>query len=335
MSAPALPDLSRWASALIIKPSSLGDIVHTLPAVRCVKRAFPHLHLRWLCNAQWTSLLEENTDIEEVIAFPRSRLRGVGAVGALPWAWRLNRAKRELPEGALDFQGLLRSALLGMARGARPMVGLSDAREGAGFFYQQKVSVDASAHAVDRYLTLARALGAATSDVEFPLPQGSAPQVDAPLPEEFTLVHPYARGEGKSLNEKTLQVLCDCLAPRAVVIVGQSANEMKVQGSHVISLVNRTSLKELLWLLRRARFIVSVDSGPMHLAAALQPQRTLGIHTWSDPRQVGPYDTRAWIWKAGRIGRRTDFTDAEATAAALFTPSDARQVANVVLQPLT
>lgn len=335
MSARALPDLSRWASALIIKPSSLGDIVHTLPAVRCLKRAFPQLHLRWLCNAQWTPLLEGNTDLEEVIAFPRSRLRGAGVLGALPWAWQLNRAKREQPEGALDFQGLLRSALLGVARGARPMVGLSDAREGAGLFYQQKIAVDASAHAVDRYLTLVRALGAKLDNVEFPLPQGSAPKTDTPLPEEFTLVHPYARGEGKSLDEKTLQTLCDCLAPRTVLIVGQTKNEMKVQGSHVVSLVNRTSLGELLWLLRRARFIVSVDSGPMHLAAALQPQRTLGIHTWSDPRRVGPYDTRAWIWKAGRIGHRTDFTDTEATAATSFAPSDARMVANVVLQPQT
>jgi ADP-heptose:LPS heptosyltransferase len=157
--------------------------------------------------------------------------------------------------------------------------------------------------------------------------------MDAPLPDEFTLVHPYARGEGKSLDEKTLQVLCDCLGPASVVIVGQAKNELKVHGPHVRSFVNRTSLGELLWFLRRARFIVSVDSGPMHLATALQPRRTLGIHTWSDPRQVGPYDTRAWIWKAGRIGHRTDFTDAEATASVAFTPSDARMVANVILQP--
>ena len=97
MSARALPDLSRCSSVLIVKPSSLGDIIHTLPVVRCLKRAYPHLHLRWLCNSEWAPLLEGNGDLDEVVPFPRSRFRGAGLAGALPWAWRLNRARRELP----------------------------------------------------------------------------------------------------------------------------------------------------------------------------------------------------------------------------------------------
>jgi ADP-heptose:LPS heptosyltransferase len=332
MSARGLPDLARCCSALIVKPSSLGDIVHTLPAVRCLKRAHPHLHLRWLCNSEWTPLLEGNGDLDEVIAFPRSSFRGAGMVGVVPWAWRLNHADRELPEVALDFQGLLRSALLGTARGANPVIGLSDAREGASFFYHQTIGVDASAHAVDRYLAMAHALGAETDEVEFPLPQGSEPQLENPLPQNFTLVHPYSRGTGKSLDGTTLQALCDGLGPRPVVLVGRTRDETKITGAHIVSLLNRTSLGELLWLLRRASFIVSVDSGPMHLAAALQPERTLGIHTWSDPRRVGPYDARAWLWKAGRIAHRGDFSSEEATAHVPFTVDDARSVANLVLQ---
>jgi len=332
MSARALPDLARCQSALIIKPSSLGDIIHTLPAVHCLKRGFPHLRLRWLCNAEWTLLLEGNPDIAEVVPFPRGKFRGAGLLGVLPWAWKLNRAPRELPEVALDFQGLLRSGLLGFARGANPVIGLSDAREGASFFYHQKIPVDAAAHAVDRYLELPRALGAAVDEVAFPLPEGVEPKLEQALPREFIVVHPYARGEGKSLDDKTLQVLCDCLAPQPVLLVGKTSGETKINGSHVISLINRTSLTELLWLLRRARFIVSVDSGPMHLAAALRPERALGIYTWSDPRQVGPYDKRAWIWKAGRVAHRGDFTEEEAKANAPFGPSDARSIANLVLQ---
>jgi ADP-heptose:LPS heptosyltransferase len=335
MSARALPDLARCHSALIIKPSSLGDIIHTLPAVHCLKRTFPHLHLRWLCNSEWTPLLEGNPDVEEVVPFPRSKFRGAGFLGVLPWAWKQNRARRELPEVALDFQGLLRSGLLGMARGSRPMLGLSDAREGAGFFYQQTVAVNAAAHAVDRYLELPRALGAAVDEVVFPLPEGSEPKLDRPMPAEFVLVHPFSRGAGKSLDEKTLQVLCDCLGPQPVILVGRTDTETKISGSHVISLLNRTTLGELVWLLRRARFIVSVDSGPMHLAAALQPGRTLGIHTWSDPRKVGPYDPRVWVWKAGRLAHREDFSDEEAVRDVPFGPSDARSIANHVLQPST
>jgi ADP-heptose:LPS heptosyltransferase len=119
-----------------------------------------------------------------------------------------------------------------------------------------------------------------------------------------------------------------------VILVGRTEGETKISGSHVISLLNRTTLGELLWLLRRARFIVSVDSGPMHLAAALQPHRTLGIHTWSDPRKVGPYDKKAWVWKAGRMAHREDFSAEEAGRNMPFGPSDARSIANHVLQPL-
>lgn len=333
MSARALPDLSRCASALVVKPSSMGDIVHALPAVHALKQAHPHLRLRWLCNSEWTPLLIGNTDLEEIVPFPRSQFRGMRLLRALPWAWHLNRSKRELPEVVLDFQGLLRSALLGMARGANPLIGLSDAREGAGLFYDRTVPVNASNHAVDRYLTLVRALGVPAEQIAFPLPEGTEPKLAAGLPTVFTLVHPFARGAGKSLDEKTLQVLCDCLGPQPVLLVGQTKDEVNVQGAHVRSLVNQTSLAELFWLLRRARFVVSVDSGPMHLAAALQPERILGIHTWSDPRQVGPYDPRAWVWKAGRVAHRPDFTAEEASKNAAFTPSDARAVANLVLQP--
>ena len=88
----------------------------------------------------------------------------------------------------------------------------------------------------------------------------------------------------------------------------------------------------LLWLLRQAQVIVSVDSGPMHIAAAVQPARTIGIHTWSDPRFVGPYDRRARVWKAGRIAHRGDFSDAEASADSAFAAGDARRLAATVLQ---
>jgi ADP-heptose:LPS heptosyltransferase len=76
-----------------------------------------------------------------------------------------------------------------------------------------------------------------------------------------------------------------------------------------VNLLNRTTLPELCWLLRHARFTVSVDSGPMHIAAAVSAN-LLSIHTWSDPRKVGPFNSHApgaWIWKDGKIGRMADF----------------------------
>ena len=88
-------------------------------------------------------------------------------------------------------------------------------------------------------------------------------------------------------------------------------------------------LLQLIGLLRRARFVVSVDSGPMHLASALR-RPLLGLHTWSDPRKVGPYDPGAWVWKAGRILRRHEVDDALAGHAGGLDPAALRLLADFV-----
>jgi ADP-heptose:LPS heptosyltransferase len=122
------------------------------------------------------------------------------------------------------------------------------------------------------------------------------------LPERFVLLHPFSRGAGKSLSTAQVDELCDRLDGIPVVIAGR-ADDSLAQWSPplpVINWLNRTSLPELIWLLRRADFALSVDSGPMHLAAAVSP-RVLSLHTWSDPLKVGPYPDEAWAWKDGEI----------------------------------
>lgn len=326
-------DLAQFRSVFLVKPSSLGDIVHTLPAARFIKKAYPHLEVRWMCNPEWMPLLEGNPDLTEIVPFPRGEFRGLSAAPRLlAWARALNAAPRALPEIALDFQGLLRSALACMARGTDPVIGMADAREGAPMLYRRAVPVNREAHAVDRYLTLVRALGIATppEGVEFPLPAGTAP-LNVELPERYIFLHPYSRGEGKSLSAEALDTVCECLAPHPVVIAGRTALPVELKHRHVISLVNQTTLPELVWLARQAQACVSVDSGPMHIAAAVQP-RTLGIHTWSDPRKVGPYDLRAYVWKAGRIAHRNEYSDEEARSKAGVDVSAARLLADFLLQ---
>lgn len=327
-----LPSLRNFRSLLIVKPSSLGDIVHTLPAVHAIRQAYPDLRLRWIANAEWTPLLNGSAIVDEVIPFPRKTFRGIGGlVRAAKWARQWRRTAREEPEIILDFQGLLRSALICRARGSRPVVGLSDAREGAGAFYDHIVPVEAAAHAVDRYLELPRALGIEIEkrSLEFPLPEGTRP---AGLPEtgDWIVVHPWSRGAGKALEPAVLQTLCDSLAPHPVVLVGIPGDAPIPRGSHLTDLSNRTTLAELIWLLRRACFNISVDSGPMHIAAAVNAS-TLGIHTWTDPRKVGPYDPRAWVWKAGQIARRADLSAETCLTTRVVTAADASAIGRFVL----
>lgn len=300
---------------LVVKPSSLGDVVHTLPAVAMVRHRWPNARLRWIINPEWAPLLEGNPHVDEVIHFPRGQFRGLAGWGrSVRWARALtDRVKADL---VLDFQGLLRSALI--ARNCRGpggrIIGLGDAREGARFFYDQRVSVKGVEHAVDRYLGLAAALGCERpAELEWPLPEGNAPAAWTQAPgsgahgndgaaEPFVVLHPFSRGQGKSLTPEQVTAFCRALAPRRVLLVGRSEAAVAAL-PHVSDLLNRTSLAELIWLLRRADFVVSVDSGPMHMAAALSG-RLVSIHTWSDPAKVGPYRPDAWVWQQGRVFQR-------------------------------
>lgn len=332
MNSPGLPDLADFQSALVIKPSSLGDIVHTLPAVHAIKQARPYLRIRWVANTEWTPLLQGAPFLDDVIAFPRKSFRGpLAMVQAARWA--LNELPPAYkPEIVLDFQGLFRSALLARASGSRPVIGLSDSREGARLLHDRVIQVDASAHAVDRYLAVPRAFGVSVDEgrLEFPLAPGSLP-ADWPRRDDLVVVHPWSRGEGKSLSPEALQALCDALAPQPVVLVGMTGDKTRPTGAHIMDFSHRTSLAELAACLRSARWVISVDSGPMHMAAAVN-DRTLGIHTWSDPRKVGPYNPRAWVWKAGRIAHRDEFTDLEVRAECEVTPKAARRIGEWVLR---
>jgi len=290
---------------LVIKPSSLGDVVHTLPAVSLVKRHWPEARLRWLINPEWAPLLAGNPHVDEVVIFPRGQLRGIAGLMKIPaWARQMGTRKADL---VLDFQGLMRSALIAKlcrAEGGR-IVGLSDAREGSRLFYDQVADVGGIAHAVDRYLALVDALGIdSTAPLEWPLPAGNAPEGFSES-EPFVLLHPFSRGVGKSLTPKEAATFCRELAPRRVVLAGRSrASVAPVE--NVTNLLNRTTIPELIWLIRRAAFVVSVDSGPMHIAAALTP-RLLSIHMWSDPRKVGPYQPEAWVWKFAELCQMKHF----------------------------
>lgn len=323
-----LPSLRDFRSALIVKPSSLGDIVHTLPAVKALRTAHPHLKIRWLANTEWMPILQGNPLIDDVIPFPRKTFRGLTGLLRF-WNWRRTwmLLPREEPEIVLDFQGLLRSGLSSSWRGSECVIGLSDAREGSRLFYNHTVPVNAGAHAVDRYLEMPRALGIKieTEDITFELTPGSTPAGWQESLPNFIALHPWSRGVGKSLSNSALQTLCDALAPHPVVLIGMTNDKTRPKGSHIHDWSHRTSLPELIWVMRQAKYCISVDSGPMHIAAAVNPH-TLGIHTWSDPRKVGPYPAGVHVCKAGRIATRNEFSTEECLRDAIVTDQDARSM---------
>lgn len=285
---------------LLVKPSSFGDVLHTLPVVSALNRHWPEAEIRWLIHPAWRTLVEGHPGVSETILFPRDIFRGPsGWLRSLAWT-RLLRDWQ--PDLAIDLQGLLRSALFARFSGAPRIIGLSDAREGSSLLYHERALVNRNDHAVKRYLAVLDHLGIPQPpSPEFLLPQGSLPAgFDASTP--YVVLHPYARGEGKSLTEGQICAFLRGVGNCRVVIVGRGTVLGEVP-SHVEDWSNRTDLLELVALLRGASFIVSSDSGPMHLAAALHPSATLAIHLWSDPLKVGPYFPESLVWKAGCIAR--------------------------------
>ena len=145
----------------------------------------------------------------------------------------------------------------------------------------------------------------------------------------FVLLHPFARGNRKSLSDAAVESFCRALAPRSVVLVGRTIATFPVP-ENCVSLLNQTTILQLIWLIRAARFTMSVDSGPMHIAAAVS-DRVVSIHTWSDPRKVGPYNPNAWVWKNRELTQVRDLPPAaKRKSKRSVTVEDAEQIAALV-----
>jgi heptosyltransferase I len=317
---------------LIIKPSSLGDVVHTLPAVAAIRDANADADITWVINPEWAPLLRGNRDIDHVHIFPRGEFSGFGAPGRLlPW---MRETRRLQPDVALDFQGLFRSALIARISGAKRILGTSDAREGSRLFYTEVAKVDRHEHAVDRCLKLAEAFGVPLREnLRFPIPTGDElPRFDT-FP-GFVVLHPFARGGNKSIRTDVILEFCRALAPARVVVVGKTGYRFSTP-ENCVDLTNQTSLLQLIWLLRAAAFVISVDSGPMHVAAAVNTN-LVSIHTWTDPRRVGPYNEAASIWKNGKLIRVADLESGGDLRknGRKFLPEDVGPVADLALRAL-
>lgn len=293
---------------LILKPSSLGDIVHALPAVNLIRHARPDAHIAWLINDSFADILKDSPMVNEVIAFPRADF---GRVANLPKFFAFCRQLREKKfDLVLDLQGLLRSGWMAWATRAPSRIGLSDAREGARLFYTSVVAMPRTpTHAVERYLLSLSALGIARDRCQFPLPSSSA---DAEWAEKFVgtgsasliVINPCARWEAKRWPPQNFAALIEQVLAKSsrakFVLIGSVADQSianavlavspphRFVDSSVINAVGQTSLPQLVALLRRCDLLVTNDSGPMHIAAALG-KPLVALFGPTDPAQVGPY----------------------------------------------
>jgi heptosyltransferase-1 len=265
----------------------MGDILHTLPAVVALKQNHPNSHLTWLVEPQWMPLLEGNPFVDRVIALRRR------SMGGLLQSWRELRSQRY--DLAVDFQGLLKSAIAARAAGPSRIVGYHDSQlreRAAGLFYSEKIASE-SVHVVDRNMDLALACGRGMESVErqFPLPPGRA-EGDLPVG-DFVLASPLAGWQSKQWPMEHYHEL-------AVRLKHELGLPLVLNGPPDSSLPHRCDLSGLTYATRRAAAVVGVDSGPMHLAAVLG-KPGVAIFGPTDPARNGPYGTSMRVLRAAGV----------------------------------
>jgi lipopolysaccharide heptosyltransferase I len=287
---------------LIIKPSSLGDVVHALPTVNLIRKKFPDATITWLINDNLASLLKKGCPvIDGLIAFPR---REFGKFWQLPRVLTfMRRLRAENFDIVIDLQGLLRSGLMTRATRAPRRIGLSDAREGSRVFYNEIVEVP-RIHAVDRYLQAAHHLGCDISSVEFPL--NSIPSdvsyVDGLVPKSGALiaVNPSARWDTKLWGDDKFAALLKQLPRDRVVLTGSAEDATRIEklSQGCTNLAGKTDLAQLAEVYRRCAVVITNDSGPMHLAAAVGTP-VVAVFGPTDPALTGPYGKRHVVLRSG------------------------------------
>lgn len=293
---------------LIIKPSSLGDVVHSLPFLNALRDSFPNAEIHWIIAKGLEGLLEGHPMINKLWIINKDEWKRIKGAGTTIKELRslFKSLKAERYDIVIDLQGLLRSGILAKATGAPVRIGFKEAREGSRIFYTHTVKAGKDVHAVDRYLEIAKFLGCNISDIRFPFPlsvNSSLSTLHCQLPNEYAVIVPGARWETKRWHPERFGELASMLSIRSVVVGGESDSDIadivvSNSGSNAVSIVGRTSLKELIEIMRNARFVVTNDSGPMHIAAALNVP-VFAIFGPTNPLRTGPYGKSHVIIRKG------------------------------------
>lgn len=312
MTGPPLDDSSlrtrTFERILLIKPSSLGDVVHALPVLHGLRARYRQAKIDWLISSPLMPLVEGHPELDEAIPFDRQRYgrmgRGSGATRDFVRFVRELRARRY--ELAIDLQGLFRTGFLSWASGAPVRVGLRRSREAAWLFYTDRAgTADLEIHAVDRNYAVAGLLGFENVAVAFDLAVGDAERAGAsdllrsngvaegdwPI-----VIAPAARWETKVWPADRFAAAIDELqaAGGRCVLVGSEAESavcQRIAGSCRVAPVNlagRTPIRLLPAVIGRAGLVIAHDSAVMHLAVGLD-RPLVCIVGPTNPVRTGPY----------------------------------------------
>jgi len=286
---------------LIVRLGALGDIIHAIPAAAALRTAFPDARIDWLVEARHRPIVDLVPAIDRAIVLERPSIAG--------WLDASRRLREVRYDIAIDFQGLMKSAVLARASGARRVIGFSiwHLREkGARPFYSEihrDTPTERADHIVRQNLALLRSLGINDATIRFPLADVSSPALDGIYTalggeHPFALINPGAAWPNKRWPPdrfgEVAAFLREVRALPSFVLWGPGeeglAGAVVETSSGAARVAPPTRIADLVALSRAASLMVSGDTGPLHIAAAVGTP-TVSLFGPTDPQRNGPWNT--------------------------------------------
>ena len=291
--------MKDYKNILIIKMSSLGDVIHALPTLYAVRKNWPNAHITWAIHEQFESLLPGKPWVDDVIIIDKKQLKKP----AYLWQLRKDLHSRHF-DMTLDLQCIAKSAIVSLLSGAPETYGYWELREGSNLVNKALVGEHKYDHVIERYLDTVRALGGDVEGVEFPMPAYVEAEKSVKhklqshgVEDEYVVVVPGARWIVKEWPLLNFGELCIrlCESGKKVVIAGAPDDAEKgafienyVKNKNLINLVGSTSMPELIELIRHCEIFISADTGPLHIANALK-RPLIALFGTTSPKRTGPY----------------------------------------------
>jgi lipopolysaccharide heptosyltransferase I len=317
----------NFKNILIIKPSAIGDIVLALPALSALRRSFPDASITWLVRKEYAPVIKNHPYLNDIILFDRvlfgrawCNIKALNALTAF-----LRDIRRRRFDAVFDFQGLFRTAGLGWLTGSKKRFGMANAREFAPLFYTHKIASDKSSiHLVDFFLKIVQSAGASITEPEFVLPVEPSSDIavknllkaNGIEPKKYVVLVPGSAHTDKSWPVENFAALAKKISSQFdlnIVATGSPSEKLLTEklaalsSVKVFNLAGKTNLGELIALLKYARLVISNDTGPGHIAAALGTPVVMIIGR-TNPARIAPYKKPDGVAAIEPFGRG-DITD--------------------------
>ena len=307
---------------LIVKLSAIGDVVHMLPVLESIHRCYPDADIDWVVERDAANLIESHPLLRKVIISDRKHWQKTlfnfatftKTIKEITSFVRTIRSEKY--DVILDMQGLMKSGIItGLARGGRKL-GLGESREGAGFFLTEKpTSINFNDHAIDRYMSIFKLLECHSVSYEGRVPVTEEDQnYILKMFSELNLgsrpivaINPMAKWQSKLWYSERFITVADRLISEFncdVVFTGGKEDKLYVDKiingmtHQAINIAGRISLRKLAFLYTKINILITTDTGPMHIAAAMKCP-VIALFGPTAPWRTGPYG-------AGHISLRSE-----------------------------